>query len=88
MSLYTCRVYKNTGFNSVNIPDSPALLDSFAIDGITPNFQYQDLPVLDLNQERFLPYVKVRCSWSDIKDADFCRIGDFFYAIDGMFMHI
>lgn len=73
MSAYNCRIYTNTGFNTINIPDSPALLDQMT---------YIDLPSLDLNQERFLPEVRVRATWSQVKDADYAKIGDFFYFIN------
>lgn len=74
---YTCRIYTNTGFNTINIPDSPALLNSMS---------YTDLPALDINQERFLPSVRVRATWAQVKDADYCKVGDFFYTISDIQM--
>lgn len=44
------------------------------------------LPVLDLNQERFLSSVRVRASWDTVKNADYCKVGDFYYSIDNVFM--
>lgn len=74
---YTCLLWSNSGFNSVNIPDGPDLL---------MNMSYLSLPVLDLNQERFLPSVRVRATWDQVKDADYCKVGDFFYTVDKVFM--
>lgn len=44
------------------------------------------LPVLDLNQERFLSSVRVRASWDTVKNADYCKVGDFYYYIDNVMM--
>ena len=65
MSTYNCLLWSNSGFNSINIPDSPTLLM-----GMT----HATLPVLDLNQERFLSSVRVRASWDTVKNADYCKV--------------
>ena len=44
------------------------------------------LPVLDLNQERFLSSVRVRASWNTVKNADYCKVGDFYYYVDNVTM--
>lgn len=44
------------------------------------------LPVLDLNQERFLSSVRVRASWDTVKNADYCKVGDFYYYVDSVAM--
>lgn len=75
--IYSARIYTNTGFNSINVPDSPALLNSMS---------HVDLPVLDLNQERFLPYVNLKTTWDAVKNADYCKVGDFFYFIANISM--
>ena len=77
MAQYSCRVYSNSGFNAVNIPDSPTLLETVP---------YSDFPVLDLNQERFLPLVRIRASWAAVRDADYCRVGDFYYFVTNVTM--
>lgn len=77
MSTYNCLLWSNSGFNSINIPDSPALLM-----GMT----HATLPVLDLNQERFLSSVRVRASWDAVKNADYCKVGDFYYYVDSVAM--
>ena len=79
------RVYFNTGFNAVNIPDTPALLDS-------GYFTVTDFPAIDIMQERFLSLIRIRATWNQIKNGDYCRIKDpsdgydFYYIIDGIAM--
>ena len=79
---YKARLYLNTGFNAVNIPDRPSLLDQFA---------YVDCTAIDIMQNRFLTRVRVSATWDNIKDADYLRIytdnnaGDF-YSIKGINM--
>lgn len=87
MAQYTVRVYFQTGFNSVNIPDGPGLLNGDEQTVLpTTEFSYLDFPSLDLNQERFLPLVRIRTSWDVIKNADYCRIGDWYYFVNGIRM--
>lgn len=79
------RCYFQTGFNAVNIPDTPALLNN-------NQFTYTDFPAIDILQERFLSSIKIRANWNSIKNADYCRIEDtsdnyiFYYMIDGIRM--
>ena len=61
--MYSCRLYFNTGFNSNNIPDSPALLD---------RCNYKDVPSLDIMQDRFLSEIRVKARWNEVKDCDYC----------------
>lgn len=74
---YTCTVFSNTGFNPTNIPDTPDLLNSY--NGIT-------LPALTISQQRFLSSVNVSATWDQIKDADYCKVGDFYYFVNGISM--
>lgn len=75
---YTCRVYSNSGFNAVNIPDSPALLDNLA---------FVDYPALELLQDRNLPYVDIKVSgYDNIKNADYVRVNDWFYFVEDIIM--
>ena len=78
---YNVRIYKNSGYNSTNIPDSPALLNSAS---------YIDLPALDILQERFLQSIKVKALWAQVKDADYCRLTDgtdtWFYSVESVNM--
>ena len=77
MANYDVRVWSNTGFNSINIPDSPSLLDSL------PSATY---PALDLLQNRFLTSIRIRATFDQVKNADFCKLGDFYYFVDGVTM--
>ena len=81
--MYSIRAYHSTGFNAVNLPDSPALLNS----GL---FTYTDFPALDIMQNRFLQSVRIRGSWSQVKDIDYINIFDgadvFYYAVTGIAM--
>lgn len=78
---YSCRVYLNTGFNQNNIPDDPTLLDTLS---------YIDVPALDILQSRFLPYIRVKATWEQIKNADYIRLSEgfenWFYTIDAITM--
>ena len=69
---YTVRVYKNTGFNKNNIPDRPALLDTCV---------YIDLPAIDVIQDRVLQSISVKATYTQIKDADYVKIGNSQYYI-------
>lgn len=77
MANFGCRIWSNTGFNAANIPDSPALLNALP---------FNDYPALDLNQERFLGSIRIKASWDNVKNADYCRVGDFFYTIENITM--
>lgn len=81
---YACRLYINSGFNSVNIPDNPTLLDS--------QNNFLDVNPLDILQDRNLSTIKVKATWDNIKDADYLRltkIGSqetWFYSVDDIVM--
>ena len=77
MAAYNCTLFLNTGFNTINIPDSPALVNGMSSISV---------PALDINQERFLPSVRVRATWTQVKDADYCKVGDFYYTINSITM--
>lgn len=77
MAAYNCTLFLNTGFNTINIPDSPALVNGMSSISV---------PALDINQERFLPSVRVRATWAQVKDADYCKVGDFYYTINSITM--
>lgn len=75
---YTCRVYLNSGFNAVNIPDSPDLLNSV---------DFIDCDALEILQNRNLPYIDIAVtSYDAIKNADYCRLNDWFYFVDNIIM--
>lgn len=75
---YTCRLYISSGFNSINIPDSPALLETIA---------HIDCAALQILQNRDLRYIDIKvASYEQIKDADYCKIDTWYYFIDGIQM--
>ena len=67
-------LYKNSGFNSYNIPDSETLLNRVT---------HFSVPSLDIITDRFLNYIAVKSTESDIKDVDFAKVGNCFYAVTG-----
>lgn len=78
---YNCRMYKNSGFNSSNIPDSPQILELCA---------FQDVPALEILQERFLDTIRVKAKWEDVKDVDYIKLfnasSTWFYSVESMSM--
>lgn len=63
----TC--YKKTGFNAVNIPESPAFLTGGTFDSIT-------FDALDILQVEGLSSVSVSASYLDVRDIDYCALSD------------
>lgn len=74
-----CTIYSNTGFNAVNIPDSVETLNTSATSIYTTT-------ALDCLQSRFLTSITISTTWENIKDADYCRIDDFYYFINSIVM--
>ena len=80
---YSCRIYKNSGFNSCNIPDTPALLEQCA---------FIDVPTVQIMQERFLSSIRVKATWGDIKNGDYVKLynpdtgSQWFYSIENISM--
>ena len=72
---YQIKLYCNTGFNSVNIPDVPTLLEQCQ--------NVQNIDALEIISNRTLTGVKVRATMELCQDADYCRIGDFYYSVKG-----
>ncbi len=68
MGLKTIRVYKNTGFSGVDIPGTPAVLDTAT---------YTDYPTFYYLRESIdLPAVKIRDNYDNLADVDYVRITD------------
>lgn len=78
MSTYTVRLYRNSGFNAVNIPDTPDLLNRVS--------DFTDVDSIEILQNRFLKSVRVRAAWSTVRDCDYVKIGDFYYSVDSIRM--
>lgn len=70
---YKCTAYYNTGFDGVNIPDSPKMLDMKDDQG-NYIFSRIDLPVLDIRQSRHISSLRVRATWQQVRDIDYIHI--------------
>lgn len=81
---YSVRLYINSGFNSVNIPDNPTLLDG--------QNNFIDVPALDILQDRNLSVIRVKVLWDNVKDADYLRLTKtgtqetWYYSVDNIVM--
>lgn len=83
MANYSVRLYKTTGFNTVNIPDSPALVESLY--GATA-FNTSSISIM---QDRFLSEIRVRAEWETVKDVDYLKLGTSdpqYYFVNGIRM--
>lgn len=68
MGLKTVRVYKNTGFDGLNIPGSPSVLDAA---------QHTDYPDFYFLRESVdLPVIRIKDSYDNLADVDYVRITD------------
>lgn len=70
---YTVKCYKNTGFNAVNIPESPDFVES--------NFTAHEFPAIDILQNEGLASVTVRATWEEVQGIDYVSIGDAWYSV-------
>lgn len=79
--MWNIRLYYETGFNAVNIPDSPALLETMT---------HADFPALEILQGEHLSYVNVKATRAQVKNADYMRLTDgtdtFYYIIEDFTM--
>lgn len=75
--MYTIICYKNTGFNPINIPDTPSLVDSMDV------ILTQQIDVL---QDRWLQSASVKSTYDEISDCDYCKIGDTYYSVTNVTM--
>lgn len=79
--MWNVRLYYETGFNAVNIPDSPALLETMT---------HSDFPALDILQGEHLSYVNVKATRAQVKNADYMRLTDgtdtFYYIVEDFTM--
>lgn len=68
MGLKTVRVYKNTGFDGLNIPGSPSVLDAA---------QHTDYPDFYFLRESVdLPVIRIKDNYDNLADVDYVRITD------------
>ncbi len=75
--LYTIRLYYNTGFNRINRPSGPSTLMSA---------DYVDYPSNYLWQDQILAKTRIKATWPQVRDADYCKIGPCYYIITGRSM--
>lgn len=79
---FACRLYKSTGFNTINVPDKPSLLDSFS---------YADTDVIDVISTYNNHTIRVKLAQApDWQYYDYMRLGSgsnianrAYYAITG-----
>ena len=83
-NMYNVTLYYNTGFNSINVPDSPSLLYKCT----AVNF-----PALKIVQDRIISEIQIKAKWKQVKNADYVRLQDnedltelSFYSIDDVTM--
>ena len=73
------RVYRRTGFNAVNLPLVPNILDN-------GTFEYEDTQTIDIIQPAELSEIKLRLT-GEIKpiDIDLIRLdNDVYYLVNGL----
>jgi len=74
---YTCKLYKNTGFNTLNIPGTKAVLEMADPNPIVTE-------ALEIVQNRVMGSVRVAVSsFNQVRDVDYIEVGDFFYYAPG-----
>lgn len=72
---YSVTVYKNSGFNSGNIPDTPALLEQCT--------KLNALPTLEILQDSGLDEIYIKATLSEITGADYVKVGSWYYTVNG-----
>lgn len=76
----TARVYYNSGFNTVNIPRTPEVLNDVI-------FDFEDVPALDILQPAEINQIKLKMTYSQAKNVDFLRLDNiYYYAVNGFEM--
>ena len=75
--MYDVTIFYNTGYNASNLPDSPARI---------LNKKSKSLPSTDIMQNRWLSSITVNCSYLDLENADYCKIGNMYYVITNVQM--
>lgn len=77
--MYSITLYNNTGFDLVNVPDGPETLQAAASSVV-------EFPVVDIVQNYFLSSVSIRSTFEQVKNADYCKVGDFYYFVNSLTM--
>ena len=76
---YSVTLYNKTGFNAVNIPYSATVLAAAAASTLTPD-------VVDLVQNYVIDHIDIAATFDQVKNADYAKVGDWYYMIDGVQM--
>lgn len=77
MASQLTKLYYNTGFNLNNIPDNSSILSSLSkIKTVDSIWILQD----------YIGSIKIRITWDDVKDVDYCSIGNTFYFVTNITM--
>lgn len=77
--LSTVRLYYNTGLTPGNCLDNLSKLDSLG-------FTYRDFPSIQILQDTGVFSIRIATNWSNVKEADYCRINSVGYWVIGMTM--
>lgn len=72
MASYNVRLYQNTGFNGVNTPENPALLNKCTFIDVAP---------VNILQDRGLDHVDVSATWDQVENVDYVRVGSWYYSV-------
>lgn len=72
MASYAVRLYQNTGFNGVNIPDTPARLNACT---------YIDVDSVEILQDRGLDHIDVNATWDQVENCDYVKVGAWYYSV-------
>lgn len=73
--VYPVTLYYNTGFGDGNVPDSPSILQ---------NATSRNFDAVWLLQDRDVAQIKLKANWDDVKNADYAKIGDSYYIVNGV----
>lgn len=65
--MWKVRLYKSTGFNLINVPDDPSLLEQKP---------HKNFGVIDCLQRYFLPFITIRAYEDDVILGDFLKLYD------------
>lgn len=77
--MYSITLYNNTGFDPVNVPDGPATLQAAASSVV-------EFPAIDTVQNYFLSSISIKSTFEQVKFADYCKVGDFYYFVNSLTM--
>ena len=84
--MWKVRMYMNTGFNSINVPDSETTLERAAN-------SYKDFPAIDCLQRYFLSNIIIKAFEDDVINGDYIKLWDddnpnrfAFYSMSGFTM--